>query len=381
MPTAPTTTRQTAKQAKAAFKARGSSHVSSVERRKLERGAQLLERADRAKAQERRKKEWMKKREEQGNQQKSDEGSKVLGSQLRLDKFGYKSSQFHLGHFFGPPKTSLHRDDGNGANKDDYDDDDGLDEGTLLELDQSTSNPEDAIRGQDCSIHGAADWSDFLETSTQIARELSGSIIQESTTPQKTKRTLGRSRSLVSVPSWNSDEAFNDEDLAELDNQIESARRQIQMDQDKLLMPPPRFPAFSKSSASVLAAPPKLVSSESLPSARAISNGTLSSTNVPALNMLSPANPFISAMMPPPRLPTPIRNSKLNINVLGASSKSRQVATKMLPPKVIGCHKTDAGNVQSRKDSNPSLASYGISIADLESLAADDIVLSQWSGG
>lgn len=152
MPSAPVITRQTAKQAKAAFKARGSVHVSSAERRKLERGAQLLERADRIKAQERRKKEWMKKRDEQGAQQKNEEDSTILGSQLRLDKFGYKSSQFHLGRFFGPPKEEAQapnlssvKEEVNGESMEEYEDDNDFDEATMLGLDSSSSEDRKSV--------------------------------------------------------------------------------------------------------------------------------------------------------------------------------------------------------------------------------------------
>ena len=394
MPTVPAPTRQTTKQAKAAFKARGSTHVSSTERRKLERGAQLLERADKAKAQERRKKEWMKKREEQGNQQKSDEGSKVLGSQLRLDKFGYKSSQFHLGRFFGPPKThaqspklSSKTEDENGENMDEYADDDDFDEHTLLELDPSTNNSSFSNHDQDHSTHGATDWSYFLESSTQIARELSGDMVQESVMPQNTSKTSGRSRSLVSVPSWNSDEAFGDEDLAELDDQVESVQRQIRTDKDKLLMPPPRMSIPSKPSAYAFAMlpPSKRTGSGKSPSSRPSIDGMPPPPPPPAktsaVSMPPPAKPFTFDMPSPPIRPVSATNFRSRNVVSAAPFRSHKATTIQPLLRATNHAEIRAGEAQSRKDDDPSLASYGISAADLEILAADDIVLSQWSGG
>lgn len=104
MPSGPTHRAQTSKQAKAAFKLRGATFISDAERRRLARGAELLERADRAKAQEARRKEWLKKKAEDEAASKGQVGdAAALGSQRRLDRFGYASSQYHLGKFFGAP--------------------------------------------------------------------------------------------------------------------------------------------------------------------------------------------------------------------------------------------------------------------------------------
>ncbi|GAB7344624.1 hypothetical protein MBLNU457_3112t1 [Dothideomycetes sp. NU457] len=386
MPSAPVVTKQTAKQAKAAFKARGSLHVSSAERRKLERGAQLLERADRIKAQERRKKEWMKKRDEQGVQQKNEEDSKILGSQLRLDKFGYKSSQFHLGRFFGRPKEQAQAKAPNlssvkvGAveeNMDDYEDVDEMDEDIMLGLDPSSSD----VLEPDQTAHVANDWTDFLESSTQIARELSDETPEQSVIPDRPKKQSGRSRSLASIPSWNSDEAFDEEELAALENQLASVHKQNQTDKDKLLMPPPKIPAPSNSSASGM-----------LPPARLSRPGMVPPPKQPppkpsTLSMPPPPKPSTSAMPPPPKPSTnrPTRSvpsmpsARRNNNSIPPQASTS--SSTINPPHV---HTASSGHkatpLQSRRDSTSSLAPYGISAADLECLAADDIVLSQWAG-
>lgn len=90
---------QTLKQAKAAFKARGSTSVSAAEKRRLERGAVLLERATRLKDLEQRKKNHLKKKGEKEAKDAHVKPPVLLGTQHKLDKFGYKSSQFHLGAF------------------------------------------------------------------------------------------------------------------------------------------------------------------------------------------------------------------------------------------------------------------------------------------
>lgn len=395
MPTAPVATRQTTKQAKAAFKARGSVHVSSAERRKLERGAQLLERADRLKAQERRKKEWVKKREGQDAQQKTEEDSKILGSQLRLDKFGYKSSQFHLGRFFGPPKAQPHaqlqapnlstvKEEYDDENMEDFENDD-LDEATMLGLDpinRHSHRPDQA----------ANDWTDFLESSTQIARELSDETPKQPVISNTAKQQSTRSRSLVSIPSWNSDEAFDEEDLAALEDQLAAVNRQHQMDKDKLLMPPPpRSTAPSDRPIAGMLLPPKESGSGMRPPPRP----SLSMQPPPrprTIGMPPPPKPSTSAISPPPKPSTIAKPTRPTTSIpevprrpRGNISAPTQIPTssttmKPLPaPTDFRDHKTDL--VPTRRDSTSSLARYGISAADLECLAADDVVLSQWPGG
>ncbi|GAM83464.1 hypothetical protein ANO11243_014520 [Dothideomycetidae sp. 11243] len=107
MPAGPSRRIQTSKQAKAAFKARGQSYVSDTERRRIARGAELLQRADRLKAQEERRKEWLKRKEDEQDKSKREESN--LGSQILLDRFGHASSQFHLGKFFAV-KTRSHEE-------------------------------------------------------------------------------------------------------------------------------------------------------------------------------------------------------------------------------------------------------------------------------
>ncbi|KAK5128657.1 hypothetical protein LTR08_003929 [Meristemomyces frigidus] len=92
---------QTLKQAKAAFQARGRPALSLREQRQLERAAELELRAWRSKEQEKRKAEAGKRRGERERAARQELVMRGLGTQRRRDRFGYRSSQFHLGAFFG----------------------------------------------------------------------------------------------------------------------------------------------------------------------------------------------------------------------------------------------------------------------------------------
>ncbi|KAK5004435.1 hypothetical protein LTR28_008921, partial [Elasticomyces elasticus] len=93
---------QTIKQAKAAYKARGRPTISAKEQRQIDRGAELLRRANRIKDRERRRREALReKQEEEAREKEEARNTALLGTQRKLDCFGNKSSQFHLGAFFG----------------------------------------------------------------------------------------------------------------------------------------------------------------------------------------------------------------------------------------------------------------------------------------
>lgn len=93
--------RQTIKQAKAAYKSRVQQPISEAQRKQLERSIELDRRAWRAKEQEKRKADALNKRAEKELREKDERERVQMGSQRRCDRFGYKSSQFHLGAFFG----------------------------------------------------------------------------------------------------------------------------------------------------------------------------------------------------------------------------------------------------------------------------------------
>ncbi|KAF1818565.1 uncharacterized protein K489DRAFT_374190 [Dissoconium aciculare CBS 342.82] len=101
----------TSKQAKSFYRSRNSSNVSVLETRWLHRAIELEQRAERAQEQEKRRAEAAKKKKkaEKDQADKALKEQAMLGTQRRLDRFGHKSSQLHMGKFFGRPTTG---DDG-----------------------------------------------------------------------------------------------------------------------------------------------------------------------------------------------------------------------------------------------------------------------------
>ncbi|KAF2216102.1 hypothetical protein CERZMDRAFT_82143 [Cercospora zeae-maydis SCOH1-5] len=98
--------KQTIKQAKASFKARGRPTLTEKESRQLQRALELEERADRAREAEKRRLEAAKKRSEREKREQAQGKQQIqLGTQRRCDRFGYKSSQYHLGAFFRKQAT------------------------------------------------------------------------------------------------------------------------------------------------------------------------------------------------------------------------------------------------------------------------------------
>lgn len=96
---------QTTKQAKAAFRARNGASVTQAELRQLERSLELQRRAELAKEREAKRKALLLQKKEREKESAAkmalDQGRRTLGTQRTVDRFGYKSSQFHLLGFFG----------------------------------------------------------------------------------------------------------------------------------------------------------------------------------------------------------------------------------------------------------------------------------------
>ncbi|KAK5698592.1 hypothetical protein LTR17_023510 [Elasticomyces elasticus] len=134
-------TKRTIKQAKADFKARGRPTISVLEQKQLERSIQLDRRAWGVKEREKRKAEAAKLRrvEKERSEKEAREKKALAGGKTRSDRFGYASSQMHLGSFFGG--GGVKKEDVKSESKvevelendDDMFGDDGLDDETLLE--------------------------------------------------------------------------------------------------------------------------------------------------------------------------------------------------------------------------------------------------------
>ncbi|KAK5712800.1 hypothetical protein LTR15_011793 [Elasticomyces elasticus] len=135
-------TKRTIKQAKADFKARGRPTISVLEQKQLERSIQLDRRAWGVKEREKRKAEAAKLRrvEKERSEKEAREKKALAGGKTRSDRFGYASSQMHLGAFFGGGGVIKEEDvksemevEVKAENEDDMFGDDGLDDETLLE--------------------------------------------------------------------------------------------------------------------------------------------------------------------------------------------------------------------------------------------------------
>ncbi|KAF1351392.1 hypothetical protein BDV97DRAFT_169280 [Delphinella strobiligena] len=358
--------RQTLKQAKASFKARGPTSVSAAERRRLERGAQLLERANRIKEQEQRKQNQLRKKEVQ-TETKDGRNQKpvLLGAQHKLDKFGYKSSQFHLGAFFTAVRPSIATDKQT-VSPEPWDGDD-VDDDTLLDIANESPIHEPKLKqtsdghiGQDTTPTRAfaykqplspvgdnnnlAPWDDLLESSTQIARELTN----EKPTPQKPSPCFSSFGS--------TDFDWSAEDLEELDASLHcvSVETTYSGDSDAwAMLPPPKPQTINRDGSSGIA---------TLPS---VSQQDIRQDCNRRKAMPPPPKPVANEAldrksMPPPSLPLQSKqkiSSSIRKSVLQSSSC-------LLPqPMTRGKLPSD------------------VSIADLELLAEEDIELTQHPKG
>lgn len=293
---------KTIKQAKAAFKTRTEQPLTEREQKQLERSIQLDRRAWGIREREKNKADIAKKRVAQEKAQKDEE--RRLGTQRRFDKHGFKSSQFHLGAFFGMPHHVVrnpmpevkaddatagrveHSDPGDGEKttflgendisefEDEYED---VDDESLLEALQSpeltrVSKMQGAPAAIDTSMpppprpkivpppprhvgqgHGQAEadleWCDFLESSTQIAREIDADVSTTTTTsPQAHRPAVKEAVRTTSFSSGSFD--LTEDDIEQLDptprpetnNEHHEMQKQTKAVTERLSMPPPPLP-------------------------------------------------------------------------------------------------------------------------------------------
>lgn len=253
----------TLKQAKAAFKARGNPVLSEREKKQLQRSIDLDKRAFAAREREKRKAEAARDKSEKERKKKDAVEQVRLGTQRRRDKFGYASSQFHLGAFFG--KSAVEHADNKenpsakpeAAESDLFGEDDVDDESLLEALgspacdsrsglttrSDSAAMPPPArplelkchnIHAQEPSFEDFESFFDELGSSTQIARELDQPLLAQA----QSSRALTNAELFGSV-----DFDMSTEDIAELDRtSTEVAKREL----DRKIMPPPALPVAVK---------------------------------------------------------------------------------------------------------------------------------------
>lgn len=258
---------QTIKQAKAAFKARGPTAVSAAERRRLERGAQLLERATKIKEQEQRKKDQLRKKEIQETKEQTPQKPAVLlGTQRRLDKFGYKSSQFHLGAFLKPSRPLVLSKENTDVPAEPWDDgDEVVDDDVLLDIvtevpsqqrDTGRANEdraatieplqEDQEDSSPSTEEDFGEWDDFIQSSTQLARELSSdrpTVKNTSAPPTLHFSSFGSADFDFSVEDFEDlEKQAVSEQAGDRKNKSPSATIACDDDMDRKRMPPPNLP-------------------------------------------------------------------------------------------------------------------------------------------
>jgi hypothetical protein len=295
----------TIKQAKAAYKTRAEQPLTEREKKQLERAIQLDRRAWGLREREKNKFDLAKKRAAQEKAQKDEELR--IGTQRRNDKFGFKSSQFHLGAFFrkpGPAPLPESKDcKVNVANErsgvlqpattttaevemtvdkgqdDDFDDGDsdefeGVDDESLLEALQSPEVVRVNPVSPDGQVHSAIsmpppprpafaeptnkspaqplvqnvedfEWQDFLESSTQIAREISA----EASPVHLPQAQLPAANETLRTGSFSSGSfEFTEDDIEQLDPtpcprvQNGQAPEQTKAASERMAMPPPPLP-------------------------------------------------------------------------------------------------------------------------------------------
>ena len=268
MPPAPPQSRpQTLKQAKAAYKSRNQPTLTEKEKRQLDRAIELDRRAWRTKEADKRRAEAAKKKAEKDRTQREEMERMRLGSQRRCDRFGYKSSQMHLGAFLnmrhaGSEDTKENTYAlGEESDRSSFGDDD-LDDETLLDAlnaakeaakqdirpfttTTTTMHHENGTKSyhkpathqspSHISTPAMEDIESFweaLDSSTQIARDLS------SHTPNQKSVRFASAASSFSSGEFD----LTIEDMEKLDPQ---PIRQLKPEDDRKLMPPPPVPTHN----------------------------------------------------------------------------------------------------------------------------------------
>ncbi|GAB7360035.1 hypothetical protein MBLNU230_g7558t1 [Neophaeotheca triangularis] len=321
--TAPSARKQTIKQAKASFKSRNNCPISDKEKRQLERGLELDRRARWAREKEKRKTDAQKEKAERDKAQKH---AVVLSTQRVGDRFGFKSSQRHLGAFFG-----------GGAKSGPAQNQPVLNETSNYEATGEQEEAEDGFGGDeldDDSLLEAFETPKDIEPpkASQFARDL---FLMP---PPPLKR--------ANVPMADATPAYSEDDLSWLEDDMESST-QIARDLDSL----------SRSAVE-----------DAKEDARTASFGSSDFDLTPEeIDMLDPPKQSkddqARILMPPPPTPAPTARKQ----------KSSRNSEKELRPQ------TDKQSAVS--PAQPTSSDPGFTLSQLESFVEDDLQLTQAAPG
>jgi len=359
---------QTIKQAKKAFKGRGLFHLDDKQRKQLERGAELLERADRIKQAELKKKDWLKKRlREEAEEKKT---SELLGSQLRLDKFGHASSQFHLGRFFRTGRgNSVAAKPDSGTDTDEH----------------QTMRPAQDMVGENVLACESENTEAMMNNinNVDIDRKIGGTATSSDAENHATVSIpLAKSGSESSFPSFSSADGFFDDLDAETVLRLDPTSQTVghvnvtalreaeksqplfihsKMEVDRMSMPPP--------------APRIRILDQVDPSTKPqdITHSHKDGNDLTLLKLKHCSPTLTKFLVKPTVKPLQSISHKIIPMVKAVSVKSESYEHKRLPKAM------SRPSLMSLADSSKAnLERFGITNADLEDLVANDVVLSQW---
>ncbi|KAK4947489.1 hypothetical protein LTR66_014196, partial [Elasticomyces elasticus] len=352
---------QTIKQAKAAYKARGRPTISAKEQRQIDRGAELLRRANRITDRERRRREALReKQEEEAREKEEARNTALLGTQRKLDCFGHKSSQFHLGAFFGRGLNAVGKEAASDKGEEPWEEDE-VDDDSILGacIPQETALPaQDAQRklkttpGSETHLESALlhskphppaipsapnidCWADFLDSSTQIARDLAAED-----TPPPPPPAAPASPKHSTDSSCGEDFDLSPEELDQLD------RSTCILDQIKTSKSAPMATTIS-AHAMLPPPPPEPLARSTLP----------------------------GIAMPPPPRPTKLAQTR------DVSDRIRVPPSSVKPPartpRATGRVSKPPWPAPAVECSSSSLTNFGVTLADLEAMADFDLQPTQ----
>ncbi|KAK5741095.1 hypothetical protein LTR17_004245 [Elasticomyces elasticus] len=415
-------TKRTIKQAKADFKARGRPTISVLEQKQLERSIQLDRRAWGVKEREKRKAEAAKVRrvEKERSEKEAREKKALAGGKTRSDRFGYASSQMHLGAFFGGGGGGVKKEDVKSEtkvevkaeNEDDMFGDDGLDDETLLETLESPASafdiPQSSVEAMVAAELPATTRSGLQQCHSQLSvtprTTDSGTLIGVARSPFDAK-AIAKTSSLTASRAQTEPLAAVACDPSDFWNDLESSTqiaRDLASDEPKVVAAPaivqhhsrtaPQRKAITKTPANNKTLPghffPSRLSGTASkvpepappppPPMRALSFADI--TGAPAHLTATPSRPAIDAERDRKLMPPPIMKRPVTMRLPPQSVRQSRPAISMPPPPITTTTRTP--QTMARPVIKPSTKPVVLfTRTELENFVDDDLQLTQVAPG